>query len=175
MLILWLVLAVLLVGFALPLGLAAVSGFNRPSQLLPHVFSDIAGGLFSLLVPYMGLLVKFKFGPYADITALEGFAASKADVLIIHSRDDANVPLAQGYDQYFARYQADPRFHFKLYEDRGHLFIFYTAAARAYTHKFMRESDAALTEYGRSHAFDKKVGFVPDEEFLAGILEFYEG
>ena len=70
MLILWLVLAVLLVGFALPLGLAAVSGFNRPSQLLPHVFSDIAGGLFSLLVPYMGLLVKFKFGPYADITAL---------------------------------------------------------------------------------------------------------
>ena len=84
------------------------------------------------------------------------------------------MPLAQGYDQYFARYQADPRFHFKLYEDRGHLFIFYTDAARAYTHKYVTEANAVLTEYGQTHVFDKKVGFETDEEFLAGILEFYQ-
>ena len=153
---------------------AAVSGFNQPSLLLRHAFSDIAGGIFSLFVSYMGLIEKFKFGPYADVTALEGFAASQANVLIIHSRDDANVPLAQGYDQYYARYQADPRFHFKLYEDRGHLFIFYTDAARAYTHKYVTEANAVLTEYGQTHVFDKKVGFETDEEFLAGILEFYQ-
>ena len=153
---------------------AAVSGFNRPSRLFRHAFSDIAGGIFSLLVPYMRLIERFKFGSYADVTALEGFAASRAHVLIIHSRDDANVPLDQGYDQFYARYQTDPRFHFKLYEDRGHLFIFYTAAARAYTRQYLTEANAVLTEYGQTHTFDKKVGFAPDEEFLAGILEFYQ-
>ena len=153
---------------------AAVSGFNRPSRLLRHAFSDMAGGLFSLLVPYMELIERFRFGSYADVTALEGFDASRADVLIIHSRDDANVPLDQGYNQYYAHYQTDPRFHFKLYEDRGHLFIFYTDAARAYSRKYVTEANAVLTEYGQTHAFDKKIGFESDQEFLAGILKFYQ-
>jgi len=100
---------------------AAVSGFNRPSRLFRHAFSDIAGGIFSLLVPYMRLIERFKFGSYADVTALEGFAA-----------------------------------------------------ARAYTRQYLTEANAVLTEYGQTHTFDKKVGFAPDEEFLAGILEFYQ-
>jgi hypothetical protein len=93
--------------------------------------------------------------------------------MVIQSKDDRNVPETCGYDLYYAKYKDDPRFRFQLYENRGHLFIFYTDAAREYDRRFMQEQNGALTEYGQTHDFDKSTGYEIDPAFYAGILDFY--
>lgn len=148
---------------------AAVSGFNRPSDLYKHML----GKLNPFLGPYFNLYEKIRFGKYADYSSLSGFANTNAGIMIIQSEDDKNVPETVGYDLYYAKYRDDARFRFKLYKDRGHLYIFYTDAARKYDHQFLNEGEGSFTEYGKTHTFDKTIGYETDPDFFKGILDFY--
>ncbi len=148
----------------------SVSGFNKPSEWYSYALQDQAG----ILLPYFEQIEKNKFGKYADYSAVDGFANTQAGIMIIQSKDDQNVPTFTGYDKYYERFKDDPRFTFKLYEDKGHLFIFYTKAARAYNLKFVVETTGQPTEYGKANmdSFDKKIGNEIDQDFYKNILEF---
>jgi len=147
----------------------AVSGFNCPADFYRALFGPDNGAYLS----YFTGFERTAFGALCDCTALDGFAHTKAGIMIIHSRDDRNVPAA-GYDLYYRRYSDDGRFTFREYDDRGHLFIFYTARARAYDRQFyVCEQSLELSEYGRTHAFDKQVGYELDRSFYSDILTFY--
>jgi dipeptidyl aminopeptidase/acylaminoacyl peptidase len=148
---------------------AAVSGFNKPSEFYKTGLEKLS----PFLGPYFNLYEKIKFGKYADYSSLSGFANTKAGVMIIQSRDDRNVPEASGYDLYYAKYRDDSRFRFKLYEDRGHMFIFYTDAARKYDRQYMHEETSLLTEYGQTHPFDKAKGYEADADFFGNIRDFF--
>lgn len=148
---------------------AAVSGFNKPADFYKTGLESLS----PFLGPYFNLFEKIRFGKYADYSSLSGFANTKAGIMIIQSRDDRNVPEASGYDQYYAKYGDDARFRFKLYEDRGHMFIFYTDAARAYDRQYMYEETSLLTEYGQTHPFDKTIGYEVDPDFFGNILDFF--
>ena len=57
-------------------------------------------------------------------TALNGFAASEAAVMVVHSADDDVIEITYGYDKFFDKYGDDDRFTFVRFEDRGHNEIF---------------------------------------------------
>jgi len=153
---------------------AAVSGFDTPMDYMRGILQKDHLGLLSwYFVPAV------KFEEWRDskgakeYSASEGFAGTRADIMIVHSSDDQNVSLSSGFDIYYSKFKNNSRFRFKLYKDRGHLLIFYTDAARAYDEKYISGSNGALTKYGKSHSFDRRRGFATDKKFYSGIIDFY--
>lgn len=98
----------------------SVSGFNRSSDLLDAQGHSMVGPVINIMLPYLDLYERLKFGDYATLTSMDGFKNSDAKVMIVHSEDDTTVPIIYGYDIYYAEYADDPDFAFVRYTDRGH-------------------------------------------------------
>ena len=103
---------------------ASLAGFNASADMIEAQGRGLLGPVIEPMLPYISLYEALKFGRYADLTAMDGFAASQARVVIVHSADDAVVPPRYGYDRYFTAYEGDPRFTFIHCEDRGHSGLF---------------------------------------------------
>ena len=102
----------------------ACCGCNRSSDLFEAGGKEQAGDLIYTMLPYIRLYEWIKYGKYAVNTAMDGFNASGAAVLIVHSADDGVVPIEYGLDLFYEKYQNDARFTFMRLEDRGHNHIF---------------------------------------------------
>ena len=72
------------------------------------------------MTPFVKIYERFKYGKYGANTSMDGFAASDAAVMIVHSADDDVIEIGYGLDKYYEKYKDDPRFTFIRYEDRGH-------------------------------------------------------
>ena len=79
-----------------------------------------AGDLIYAMTPFIKIHERIKFGKYAANTAMDGFDASDAPVMIVHSADDDVIGIEYGCDKYYEKYRDDPRFTFIRFEDRGH-------------------------------------------------------
>ncbi len=100
------------------------SGCNCSSDLFEAGGKEEAGDVIYTMMPFIKLHERIKFGKYASNTAMDGFAASEAAVMIVHSEDDDVVPIEYGYDLYYGKYAADPRFTFIRLEHSGHNYVF---------------------------------------------------
>ena len=100
------------------------SGFNFSADMFESEGRKEAGNAISLFMPFVKLHETIKYGKYAANTAMDGFAASEAAVMIVHSADDSMVPMSIGYDIYYKKYADDPRFSFIRLEDSGHSYVF---------------------------------------------------
>ena len=98
----------------------ACSGFDSSTDLIQSAGSEMIGPGIYVMMPFLKLHERMRFGERANDTAMEGFAASDAAVMILHSEDDTVVPIQYGYDKYYEQYDSDNRFTFVRYEDRGH-------------------------------------------------------
>lgn len=158
------------------------SGFHRSTDLIEAQGRQMVGDVINILLPYVRLYEKIKFGEYADTTAMEGFETSDAAVYIVHSQDDATVLPEYGYDLYQQKYANNPRFRFCLFEDSGHNFVYYSDEAREYVAQFNEN----FSEYFETHELtaetrveyirenmDKQQAFELNEELFADFLEFY--
>ena len=96
------------------------SGSNSSTDLFVAGGKSICGDLIYTMLPFVKIHEAVKYGKYASNTAMDGFAASEAAVLVLHSADDDTVPIESGYDKYYEKYQNDPRFTFVRLEDQGH-------------------------------------------------------
>lgn len=101
----------------------ACSGFNSSSGMFEAEGKKQAGGVIYAMMPVVKLYERIKYGVYASNTAMDGFAATEAAVMIVHSADDDMVPTGYGYDIYKKKYQDDPRFRFIRFEDKGHSYF----------------------------------------------------
>lgn len=97
-----------------------VSGFNRSSDLFEYQGKKMIGGGIYLLTPFFKGYERLRYGKYAAATALDGFAASDAAVMVVHGLDDQDVPASYGLDRFYEKYQSDSRFRFLSFENRGH-------------------------------------------------------
>ena len=169
------------------------SGCNRSSDLFEAGGKEQAGDLIYTMMPFIKLHERLKFGDYAANTALDGFAASEAAVMIVHSADDDVVPIEYGYDLYYEKYQGDPRFTFVRYEDKGHNDIF-NDSSNTYTDEFnagYKEWRAALdydykAEENKERFADERAAYIRenldrarwssrlDEEMLTQFVSFYD-
>ena len=160
------------------------SGFNCSIDMIEAEGRNIMGDGILVILPYLSLYESFKFGKYADYSALNGFENTDANIMVIHSSDDTVVPPQYGYDRYIEKYENDSRFTFIRFENHGHNGIFQSNASRGYNEQFNREFktyvtslDTELTaetkaEYIAAH-FDKSKAYDLDVELLGKVLSFY--
>ena len=111
----------------------AVAGCNRTLDLIEYQGRERAGKAAKLLMPFAAAYEWMKYGRYAGSTAMDGFANSSCDVMIIHGARDTVVPISCGYETYFEKYGQDPRFTFKKFNIRGHDVLNYTNGNRDFT------------------------------------------
>lgn len=101
-------------------GVCSVSGFNKSLDLIQAQGEQMIGPAINIMLPYLNLYEKIKFGKYSTQTGMDGFEKTDAHILIVHSADDDTVPIIYGYDIYYEKYGNDPEFEFIRYEDQGH-------------------------------------------------------
>ena len=81
---------------------------------------NVVGPFICAVLPVIKVYERFMFGDYAVNTALDGFAASDAEIMVVHGTNDKIVPINYGYDIYYAIYKDDPRFVFERLDGAGH-------------------------------------------------------
>ncbi len=163
-----------------------IAGFNESEDLLFYEGERFAGKGAGILLPYMELYERIKFGgKYSDITAVEGMQNSNAGIMVVHSKDDGNVPVEYGYDLFYKEFCDSERFSFVLYEDRGHNYLFYSddstdyrdelnAAYKSYIEDGGREYNGENKEAFMNEYLDKKRCFEPDPELMESIINMFD-
>ena len=77
------------------------SGFNSSSDMFESGGKSQAGGAIFAMTPFVKIYEFFKYGKYAGNTAMDGFAASDASVMVVHSADDNVIEIGYGYDKFY--------------------------------------------------------------------------
>lgn len=146
------------------------SGFNASSGMFESEGKRQAGNGIHLMMPFVKLHERIRFGDYASGTAMDGFAASEAAVMIVHSADDDVVPAAYGYDIYYEKYKEDPRFRFVCFEDKGHNHVYHdTSYVDAFNAEFDQWLAALAYDY---HAVENKEQFAADKaDYICNNLD----
>jgi dipeptidyl aminopeptidase/acylaminoacyl peptidase len=167
------------------------SGFNRSSDLLESQGKSLVGNAIYLMLPFVKLHEYIKYGKYSSNTAMDGFAASDAGIMIVHSSDDDVVPTEYGYDIYYEKYKDDPRFCFVRFEDRGHSYVYgdttYINEFNADFEKWLETLDYDYTDAENSERFAAdKADYIRQNldreewtnklntELFAEFVEFYD-
>lgn len=164
---------------------ALFAGFNSSTGLFEQQGRSLMGSGIKLFMPYVAWYERLKFGSYANSTVLDGFAASDAQGLLVHSTDDHTVLSENGYHLFYAAYAESPRFQFVEFNDRGHNELFYSATALAYREQL----NADYTEFVEAHGgqyqadikrafmqkhLDKPKAYALDQHLMQAMLKFYD-
>ena len=96
------------------------SGPNSSSDLVEGGGTKVIGPVVKVLMPVIKIYERAKYGEYATNSALDGFASTDAEIMVVHSSDDNIVPIEYGYDIYYEAYKDDPRFTFIRLDGKGH-------------------------------------------------------
>ena len=168
-------------------------GFNRSSDMFESGGKDQAGSMIYSMTPFVRIHEMIKFGKYATNTAMDGFDATDAKVMIVHSADDGVIGIEYGCDKYYEKYKDDPRFTFMRFEDRGHNEIL-NDQANTYKDEFNAGFDKWLetldydykAEENKPRFAEDKAKYINenldhekwshrlDEELFGQFLDFYE-
>lgn len=169
----------------------ACSGFNSSSDMFEAEGKKQAGDGIYMILPFVKLHERIKYGSYASNTAMDGFAATGASVMIVHSSDDNMVPIEYGYDIYYEKYKDDPRFRFIRFEDKGHNYVYndmtYVNAWNAAFDKWLETLDydynaaenkerfeADKADYIHSHLDRDKWCNMLNTELFENFVQFYD-
>ncbi len=169
------------------------SGFDRSSDMFESGGKSQAGGIIYAMTPFIRIHEYFKYGKYAKNTAMDGFDATDANIMIVHSADDGVIGIEYGLDKYYEKYKDNSRFTFIRFEDRGHNEVF-NDPNNTYTDDFDAKFDSWTktldydykAEENRKRFLDDKANYITenldhekwshrlDEGLFAQFLEFYE-
>lgn len=151
------------------------SGFDRSSDMFESGGKSQAGDIIYTMTPFIRIHERFKYGKYAANTAMDGFEATDASVMIVHSADDDVIGIEYGLDKYYEEVKDDPRFTFIRFEDRGHNEIF-NDPANTYKDEFNAEFDKWLETLDYDYkAEENKARFVEDKaEYITEHLDHAE-
>ena len=141
-------------------------GCNRPTDLFESGGKAMAGDVIYTMMPFVKIYEWAKYGKYATNTAIDGFEASEAVIMVAHSEDDDVVPVHYGYDLYYEKYKDNPRFTFLHFEDKGHN-DFFIDSNDTYRDEFDAEFDKWLETLG----YDRK-GDENKEQFAEDRAEY---
>lgn len=161
----------------------SLAGFNKSSDLIKSQGEELVGNIVNVLMPYINIYEKLKFGDYASNTSMSGFEKTNANIMIIHSEDDDVVQKKYGYDIYYEKYNNSQRFTFISYENKGHNQLYFSDSAIDYMNKFNdgfkeyldgSEVTAESKEKYINEYLDRNIWINPlDEDLFSKIIEFY--
>lgn len=167
------------------------AGFNRSSDIFETQGKKQVGNGIYLMMPFIKLHEKMKYGKYASNSALDGFASSDAKVMVVHSADDTMIPIEYGYDKFYHKYKDDSRFQFIRLEDTGHNYVY---DKQDYINNFFEEFskwgseldydstteenkerfDKEKMEYIHSHLDRSQFCNMLNEELFEEFVDFYD-
>jgi uncharacterized protein len=162
-----------------------VAGFNKSMDIIEEEGKKIAGDGVRVLLPYISLYERMKFGKYSAYNSMNRFENSKAGLMIVHSADDEMISQEKGFTVFYNPYKNNPKFKFVKYENRGHDYVYYSDRSREYKEQFNQDLDEYVNSldeeltselkaaYLNNH-LDKKQLFDLDEELMNSIVEFYD-
>ena len=162
-----------------------VAGFNRSADLIEQKGEAVVGFGMKLMMPYVSLYERLKFGEYAAYSAIDGFVNSDADIMVIYSKDDTVVLPENGSEKFYDAYGDDSRFCFIKFEDRGHSYLYYSEAAKKYRNQLNEDYTAYVEANGGEyndeiHAEfmekyrDKSKCYEFDYDLMGQMLGFYD-
>lgn len=163
-----------------------IAGFNESEDLLEYQGQQMAGAGVHILMPYLKLYERIKFGKeFTAVSALDGLKKTDAGIMVVHSKDDTTVPTKYGYDKFYEVFGNSDRFEFVLYADKGHDYLFYSEAAWAYREQLNADYKAYVEDNGREYSaetkeefmngyLDKKQCFEPDPVLMEQILNMFD-
>ena len=163
-----------------------IAGFNESEDLLEYQGQQMAGAGVHILMPYLKLYERIKFGKeFTAVSALDGLEKTDAGIMVVHSKDDTTVPTKYGYDKFYEVFGNSDRFEFVLYADKGHDYLFYSEAAWAYREQLNADYKAYVEDNGREYSaetkeefmngyLDKKQCFEPDPVLMEQILNMFD-
>lgn len=167
------------------------SGFNSSSDMFEAEGKKQAGDGIYLIMPFVKLHERIKYGNYASNTALDGFSATTAAVMVVHSSDDNVIPTEYGYDIYYEKYKDDSRFSFIRLEDKGHNYVYdddtYVDEFNAEFDKWIETLDYDYTAAENKERFSEdKAGYIHNNlerdkwchmlnsELFEDFIDFYD-
>lgn len=161
-----------------------VAGFNNSIDIIAEEGERIAGDSIHVLMPYIAVYERIKFGKYATYNCLDGFQNTDAGVMIIYSSDDEMISQEKSFDLFYDMYQTNARFQFVKYEDRGHNYVYYSDESRSYQTSFNTAFDVYVNslpqltaqlkaDYFQEH-LDKSMLFDLDLALMERIVKFYD-
>ena len=166
-------------------GVVSVAGCNDSTIMIREQGRLMAGDIIDLLIPYVALYEKIRFGSYADTSAMKGFEESDAKIMILHSDDDTTVLPAYGYDIYKKHYGSNDRFTFLRFKDRGHSYLCTSPESAQYRAELNEQYKAYIAENGLSYSeetkqtfmnahLDKEKCFELDARLMEQLKQFYD-
>ena len=161
----------------------AIAGWNESLNLIEYKSSQYVGSFSKVLLPFVSLYEKIKYGKYASFKAMESFSKTDAKIMIVHSEDDLSVPIEYGYYKYYEKYKSDERFIFKYYTDRGHTGVYYSDEGRKYYKNFVNQLNdykidnpdvEDVLKYINANLDRKKLINKLDYDLFDEIIELYD-
>ena len=161
----------------------AMSGFNKSADIVRAHSEEWAGDKAPEVDPYIETYERHCYKNYANLTSLDGFKKSKAEIFIIHSDDDETVPIAAGLEMYLKEMKDNPRFKYTRFKNRGHGTVYYSKDGREYFKAFQREYNNAMKqiknptveqreEYLKEHLDLRNFTHMLNTELMDEIVEF---
>jgi len=161
-----------------------ISGFNKSVDLIEEEGQKMMGKGMKLLVPYLSLVERVKFGSYAGYSCVKGLENTQANVFILHSKDDNVVSYNNHYEMFMDRFSENDKFSFKSYENKGHSFFLYTEESETYYtgiyNEFWNKIRADKVDYSyeleanyMNEHFDKTKFYDLDYDLLDSVIAFY--
>lgn len=146
------------------------SGFNSSSDLFETEGKKQVGNGIYLMMPFVKLHERINYGNYASNTAMDGFAATEAAVMVVHSADDNVVPTEYGYDRYYEEYKGNPRFSFVRLEDTGHNYVYDDTT---YSNEFFADLDKWIEtlDYDYKAAENRERFYADKVEYIHNHLD----
>ena len=118
--------------------ICSISGFNSADDLMINSSKKYVGSfLTALSTPYLKIYERMEFHSSVSLSSIKGLKKSNCNCLIIHSEDDKTIDIDYGYNKYYEEFKNDSRFKFKLYNDRGHGYIFLNDEARLMVNDYL--------------------------------------
>ncbi len=163
-----------------------VAGFNEGQDMIAYRSGQIIGPLSEGLGAYIDMYERLKFGDRITLkSAIDGLRATKAGIMIIHSKDDEVVPTECGYDKFYVEFADDKRFEFVLLDGKGHAYPFYSQRAYEYNehlnelyYEYLKVNKKRNTKKNKAEFMqenlDKKRCFEPDKALMKKIIKMYD-
>lgn len=124
----------------------ALSGFNKSEDIVKAHAEEWAGKDAPTVSPYIIFYERLHYKKYADFTAIDGFKKTKAEILIIHSKDDNVVPITSGLELYKEELKDNPRLQYLKYKDKGHGTIYYSKEGQDYFNNLQQQYKNAIKQ-----------------------------
>ena len=164
-------------------GVASISGYNEPIEMILEWTEDMMGGFRYVMYPFIWIYNKSLFGQYSGLSAVDGINKSDVPVLIIHGTKDGTI----GYDKSSIISEREKitnqNANYLTLDGGGHTNIFYTKEAQKHIDEFNKDYKVVYEQYGGKipedvleetySKSDRELINTPNEELLSQIENFF--